>query len=68
MLTWIHGDEVSTGPDEVDLAALEDEACGAGRQGWEDGEDLLGNHRQYLDVDTVKLVKTAPRSSLKWEW
>ena len=67
-LTWIHGDEDATGPLEFDLAPLEDEALRPGGQGGQDRQDLLGHDGQYLDVDTVKLVKTSPRAGLGQTW
>jgi hypothetical protein len=29
-----------------------------------DGDELLGNHRQHLNVDSVELVEATPRSRL----
>ena len=36
----------------------------AGSQCGEDGQDLLRDDRQHLDVDSVELVEAAPRASL----
>lgn len=35
-----------------------------GCEGRQDGQDLLGHHRQHLDVDAVELIEAAPRSRL----
>ena len=63
--TWIHGDERSARPDQVNLPPLEYEPLFVCGQGAENGEDLLGDHGQHLDVDSVELVETAPRSGLR---
>lgn len=63
-LTRVHGDEDPTGPHQIDFKALEIEAGEAGSQGREDGQDLLGHHRQHLHIDAVKLIKAAPGTRL----
>ena len=64
-IAWVHGDEDATLLVEVNLAALKDKPLGQVSQGLQDGEDLLRHHRQHLNVDAVKLVKTAPGSRLE---
>lgn len=53
-----------TGPD-ADLSSFKDEAGDSSRQSRQDGQDLLSHHWQHLNVDTVKLIKTAPRTRLE---
>ncbi len=64
-LTWVHCYEDTAGPDEHDFSPLKHEPLRAGRQGTQDRENLLGDHGQHLNVDTVELVKATPGSSLK---
>lgn len=63
--TRIHGDEDPTRPHQIYFKALEIETREVGGQGGQDGQDLLGHHRQHLDVDAVKLVKAAPGPALQ---
>ena len=60
----IHGDEDAAGPFQLDVSTLEDESLEAVRQCRHDGEDLLGDNWQHLDVDPVELIKTAPSTCL----
>ena len=65
--TWIHCDEDSTGPDQVDLPTLKDEPRWPGSERRQDGQNLLRHHRQHLNVDSVELVKASPGTSLNME-
>lgn len=63
--TWVHGDEDSTRPDQVDLSSLKGEFVESRRQSRQDRQDLLSHHGQDLNVYPVKLIKTAPRTCLE---
>ena len=63
-LTWVHGDEDTTGGLEVDLPALKGKPLCLVGEGLQDGEDLLCHHREHFNVDTVELIETAPSTSL----
>ena len=60
----VHRDEDAARAVQLDVTPLEDEALLALRDGGEDGQDLLGHHREHLDLDTVELVKARPRAWL----
>lgn len=64
MLTGIHGDEDAAWPDQTYVMSIKVEIALSGCEGRKDGEDLLGHHRQHLDVDTVELIEAAPCSRL----
>ena len=66
-LTRIHGDEDTTGPDQVDLPSLKDEPRRPGGESRQDGQNLLRHHRQHFNVDSVELIKAAPGTSLNME-
>eukprot|EP00960_Hanusia_phi_P047197 758288-Hanusia_phi.AAC.2 len=61
----IHRDEAAVVPVEPDELPEELEALGVGLERVADGHDLLGDHRQHLDVDPVELVEAGPRSCLR---
>ena len=63
--TGIHGDENAAGGSQFDNVALEHKPLRLLAQGLEDGQDLLGHHRQDLDVDTIELIETAPGPGLE---
>ena len=52
---WVEFDLVSVSEDKLLLAVL---------LGSENNVDLLGSHRQHRQLDTVELVKAAPRPRL----
>ena len=64
LCTGIHGNEDATGGTQLDLSTLKHEVFRLLAKCLQNGEDLLGHHRQHLDVDTVELVKTPPCSGL----
>lgn len=63
-LTRVHGDKYSARPDKVNLATFKHESCVSGRQSAQYREDLLCDHRQYLNVDAIELIKATPGTSL----
>ena len=62
--TWIHGDEDAACLAKLDLSPLEQEPLGIVGERLQDGQDLLGHHRQHFNVNTIELVKAAPGSRL----
>lgn len=63
--TWVHSDEDPTRPDQADLSPLKGEFVESRRQSRQDGQDLLSDHGQHLNVYTVKLIKTTPGTCLE---
>jgi hypothetical protein len=49
---------------KVDLITLEDKLLLAFQKGVSDLQELLGNHRQDLNTDSVELVEASPASLL----
>mmetsp|Transcript_2367 Transcript_2367/g.7837 ORF Transcript_2367/g.7837 Transcript_2367/m.7837 type:complete len:1218 (-) Transcript_2367:3636-7289(-) len=60
----VHRDEDAVGRPEPNFAPLEHELVVFGQQRLPDCEQLLGHHRQHLDVDPVELVEAGPAASL----
>ena len=56
----VHGDEDGTGWVQFDLGALKEQSVVARADAPLDGHDLLGHHRQHLQVDAVELVEAGP--------
>lgn len=63
-LRGVHCDEISTGWIEFDVFALKHKPKVLAVFGLFDHQDLLGNHRQDLQVNPVELIKAAPASRL----
>lgn len=64
ILRWVHGNEISTGGIEFDVLPLKHEPEVLTVLGLFNHQDLLGHHRQHLQVNPIKLVKAAPASRL----
>ena len=64
LCTGIHSNEDATGGTQLDLSTLKHEVFRLLAKRLQNGEDLLGHHRQHLNVDAVELVKTPPCSGL----
>ena len=60
----VHSDEDGTGWVQSKLGTLKDEPLQFGSDGLLNTLDLLGNHREHLQLNAVELVKTRPRTSL----
>ena len=60
---WVHRDKRRRLGVEGDLSAFEHEALQLVDDGLIDGEQLLGDHRQHLNVDAVELVEAGPRAA-----
>ena len=56
----VHGDEHVAGVQQRDRRALEHEAARAFALGLLDGQDLLRDHRQHLQLDAVELIEAGP--------
>eukprot|EP00983_Pelagomonas_calceolata_P101910 1158747-Pelagomonas_calceolata.AAC.23 len=63
-VAWVHCDEYPTRGQQLDEAALKVEGRQLHLEGVLDGEQLLRNHRQHLDVDAVELIKAGPGAAL----
>ncbi len=59
----VHGDEDGAGGVQFDLCALEEEDGRPRVDASLDSQDLLGHHRQHLQVNPVELVKARPSSA-----
>ena len=66
-ITRIHGDEDTAWPNKVDFSSFKYKPSCTSWQSRENGENLLGHHWQYFNVDTIELIKTAPCSCLQCE-
>ena len=60
---WVHRDKRRRLGVEGDLSAFEHEALQLVDDGLIDGEQLLGDDRQHLNVDAVELVEAGPRAA-----
>ena len=63
-VTRIHRDEHTEILSPRDNLALELKLLDAMNNGLLDGENLLRNHGQHLDVDAIKLIETSPGTRL----
>src|SRR6185312_15409028 len=61
-IAWIHRDKDSTLVLQFQGSAFKIELPEIHRNSPLDRQDLLRNHRQHLEVDTVELVKACPRT------
>ena len=59
-ISRVHGDKYGTGGVQFDLCALKEKSVVPRADSSLDGHDLLGHHRQHLQVDAVELVKARP--------
>ena len=58
----IHVHEIESVSNRINvLACISRHWTDLGLLGLHDGQQLLGNDRQHLDVDTVELIEAAPR-------
>ncbi len=57
----IHGDVHCAAGVQLNLCVFKDKALDLGLYGQLDGEDLLGHHRQHLQVNAVELIEAGPR-------
>eukprot|EP00965_Chrysotila_dentata_P256125 6212443-Pleurochrysis_carterae.AAC.1 len=61
----VHRDEDAVVGVERNLAALEEEPLRLHLARLLDGQNLLRNHREHLNVDPVELVEASPRAALR---
>lgn len=63
-ITWIHCDEESTGWVQREFCPLKHEALQVSSHSLLDTGNLLGDHGQHLQLNSVELVKAGPGTGL----
>ena len=59
-ISRVHSDENSTCGVQFDLRPLKQQSVVPRADSSLDGQDLLGHHRQHLQVDTIELIEAGP--------